>query len=69
MTKAKELGKIIFTNLEEIPTLNSNIQRLINEVLYLSTGKPWFEAGENFSRLWLIETEDSETAQISFLTI
>ena len=25
MAKAKELGKIIFTSLEEIPTLNSNI--------------------------------------------
>lgn len=29
----------------------------------LSTGKPLFEAKENFSGLWLIETVDSETAR------
>lgn len=29
----------------------------------LSTGKPLFEAIENFSGLWLIETENSETAR------
>lgn len=29
----------------------------------LSTGKPLFEAKENFSGLWLIETEDSKTAR------
>lgn len=29
----------------------------------LSTGKPLFDAKENFSGLWLIETEDSETAR------
>lgn len=29
----------------------------------LSTGKPLFESRENFSGLWLIETEDPETAR------